>query len=57
MGRRLIREPAIRNPGDIRAASSLPGGTSGVPGTPFHVNLLPSWLTNDSFALEQDAAA
>jgi penicillin amidase len=46
----------LRAPGDIRAESSLPGGTSGVPGTPFYVNLLPSWLTNDSFALEQDAA-
>jgi penicillin G amidase len=47
----------LRAPGDIRAQSSLPGGTSGVPGTPFYVNLLPSWLTNDSFALEQGAPA
>jgi penicillin amidase len=47
----------LRAPGDIRASSSLPGGTSGVPGSPFYVNLLPEWLTNDSFALEQDAAA
>ena len=37
-------------------ASSLPGGTSGVPGTPFYVNLLPGWLTNDTFQLEQGAA-
>ncbi len=29
-----------RAPGDIHAESSLPGGTSGVPGTPFSVNLL-----------------
>jgi penicillin amidase len=46
-----------RGPGDVHAESSLPGGTSGVPGTPFHVNLLPGWLTNDSFTLQQDAAA
>ena len=45
-----------RGPGDIRASSSLPGGTSGVPGTPFYVNLLPGWLTNDTFQLEQGAA-
>jgi acyl-homoserine lactone acylase PvdQ len=36
--------------------SSLPGGTSGVPGTPFYVNLLPSWLTNDTFTWRLDAA-
>jgi penicillin G amidase len=46
-----------RAPGDVYAESSLPGGTSGVPGTPFYVNLLPSWLTNDTFTLEQAAAA
>jgi penicillin G amidase len=41
----------LRAPGDVRAVSSLPGGTSGVPGTPFYVNLLPGWLTNDAFEL------
>jgi penicillin amidase len=50
---RYVGEP--RAPGDVRASSSLPGGTSGVPGTPFYVNLLPGWLTNDSFRLEQGA--
>jgi penicillin G amidase len=50
---RYVSEP--RAPGDVRAASSLPGGTSGVPGSPFHVNLLPGWLTNDTFQLEQGA--
>jgi penicillin G amidase len=45
-----------RAPGDVRAESSLPGGTSGIPGTPFSVNLLPGWLTNDTFPLEQGAA-
>jgi penicillin G amidase len=51
---RYVSEP--RAPGDIRAESSLPGGTSGVPGTPFYVNLLPGWLSNDTFQLRQDAA-
>jgi penicillin amidase len=50
---RYVSEP--RAPGDIRAESSLPGGTSGVPGSPFYVNLLPSWLTNDTFEWRQDA--
>jgi hypothetical protein len=43
----------------VRAASSLPGGVSGVPlvgGAPFepnplYVNLLPGWLTNEAFPL------
>jgi penicillin amidase len=42
-----------RAPGDIHAESSLPGGTSGVPGTPYDVNLLGEWLTNDTFTWEQ----
>ncbi len=44
---RYVSEP--RAPGDIRAESSLPGGPSGVPGSPFYVNLLGEWLTNDTF--------
>jgi penicillin amidase len=51
---RYVSEP--RAPSDVRASSSLPGGTSGVPGTPFYVNLLPGWLTNDTFQLQQGAA-
>jgi penicillin G amidase len=35
----------------VRAASSWPGGTSGIPGTPFYVNLLPGYLTNDTVPL------
>ncbi len=35
----------------VYAESSLPGGTSGVPGSPYYVNLLPMWLTNDTFRL------
>ena len=29
--------------------SSLPGGESGVLGSPYYANLLPQWLTNDTF--------
>jgi penicillin amidase len=47
----------LRAPGDVRAESSLPGGASGVPGTPTSVNLLPSWLTNDTFAWVRGPAA
>jgi penicillin amidase len=43
-----------RAPEQVVAESSLPGGTSGVPGDPFYVNLLPRWLTNDTFPLRQD---
>jgi penicillin G amidase len=35
----------------IESVSSLPGGQSGVPGSPFYLNLLRRWLTNDSFPL------
>jgi penicillin G amidase len=46
----------LRAPGDIRAESSLPGGASGVPGSPSYVNLLPEWLTNDTFTWEASPA-
>ncbi len=49
---RFVGEP--RAPGRVEAESSLPGGTSGVPGEQFYVNLLPRWLTNDTFPLRQD---
>jgi penicillin G amidase len=42
----------LRRPGDVHAESSLPGGPSGVPGSPLYVNLLPEWLTNDTFTWE-----
>ncbi len=29
--------------------SSLPGGTSGLIGDPHYVDLLPEWLTNESY--------
>jgi penicillin amidase len=39
---------------DIESVTSLPGGESGVPGNPFYVNLLPHWLTNETFRLRTD---
>lgn len=33
----------------LRGVSSLPGGISGVLGSPFYVNLLPQWLTNHAY--------
>jgi penicillin amidase len=38
----------------IEAVSSLPGGASGELGSPFHLNLLGGWLTNEVFPLRQD---
>ena len=35
----------------MRAVSALPGGTSGILGSPFYFNLLPGWLVNDAFPL------
>jgi penicillin amidase len=35
----------------VTAQTSLPGGTSGIPGNPFYLNLLPGWLTADAFPL------
>jgi penicillin amidase len=33
--------------------ASLPGGQSGVPGSPFRINLLEDWLTNETHPLRQ----
>ncbi|HEY6004722.1 MAG TPA: penicillin acylase family protein, partial [Anaeromyxobacter sp.] len=38
----------------FRAVTSLPGGTSGVLGSPFYFNLLPAWLTNEAFPVSLD---
>ena len=37
--------------GGIQGQSSLPGGISGVITSPYYFNLLPMWLTNDTFPL------
>lgn len=40
-------------PGSIDAETSLPGGNSGVLGSPYYANLLGRWLTNDTYPLRQ----
>lgn len=40
-------------PGSIDAETSLPGGASGVLGSPYYANLLGRWLTNDTYPLRQ----
>lgn len=42
---------AGRGPGQIAGETALPGGISGVPGSPFYTNLLPRWLANDYYPL------
>ncbi|UCD77989.1 MAG: penicillin acylase family protein, partial [Desulfobacterales bacterium] len=37
-----------------QAATILPGGASGILGSPFYFNLLPLWLTNDTYPIKQD---
>ena len=44
--RRFVAQP---RPGGMDAISSLPGGTSETLGSPFYINLLPRWLTNDTY--------
>jgi penicillin G amidase len=39
---------------EFRAVTSLPGGTSGVLGSPFYANLLPAWLTDEAFPISLD---
>jgi penicillin amidase len=42
---------ASAGPPGVQAQSAWPGGTSGVLGSPFYLNLLPRWLTNDTIPL------
>lgn len=46
-----MRLVAQAGPGWVRGVSSLAGGVSGVLGSPRYANLLPGWLTNESFRL------
>jgi len=39
--------------GGMEGASSLPGGPSGVLGSPFYFNLLPAWLVNQAYPFLQ----
>jgi penicillin amidase len=40
----------------VTARSSLPGGTSALPDSRNYLNLLPMWLTNDSFPLNLEVS-
>jgi penicillin amidase len=40
---------AQAGPDGMRAVSALPGGTSEDLGSPYYMNLLPRWLTNDTY--------
>lgn len=54
--RRYVGQPGTGEPGPDKfftAETSLPGGMSGVPTSPFYANLLPRWLTNDTYPLRQ----
>jgi penicillin G amidase len=44
--RRFVAQPTVFG---MKARSSLPGGTSSTPGDRFYANLLPPWLTNESY--------
>ncbi|HET9694431.1 MAG TPA: penicillin acylase family protein [Steroidobacteraceae bacterium] len=48
--RRYVGAPGTA-PGTIDAETSLPGGMSGSPTSPFYANLLGRWLTNDTYPL------
>ena len=50
--RRYVGRPGNR-PGSIDAVTALPGGESGDLASPFYVNLLPLWLTNDGYPVLQ----
>jgi penicillin amidase len=50
--RRYVGQPR-RAPRRIEAETSLPGGESGVLGSPFYANLLEQWLINDTYKLRQ----
>ena len=45
---RFVAEAGV--PG-VRAESVWPGGTNGIPGSPFYLNMLPIYLTNDTVPL------
>jgi penicillin amidase len=45
---RFVAEAGVSG---VRAESCWPEGTSGIPGSPFYLNLLPKYLTNDTVPL------
>jgi penicillin amidase len=51
--RRFVAQEAA---GGMRAVSALPGGVSETLGSPYYLNLLPRWLTNDTYPVRLRAA-
>ena len=49
-----LRYVASIDSNGITSVSSLPGGQSGVPGSPFYADLLGRWLTNETIPLRTD---
>jgi penicillin amidase len=47
----VFRMVTTGGPGLMRGVSSVPGGVSGVLGSPHYADLLPGWLTNEAFPL------
>lgn len=43
-------------PSGVKTVTSLPGGVSGNPSSPWYVNLLRPWLTNDTFPIDVPVA-
>jgi penicillin amidase len=50
--RRYVGQPR-KGRNFIKAETILPGGSSGVLGSPFYANLLGRWLTNDTYPVRQ----
>ena len=42
---------ARAGPWQVKAVTSLPGGESAIPGSPFYLNLLEPWLRNETFRM------
>jgi len=53
--RRYVGEPGTA-PGSIVARTILPGGSSGVPGSPWYSNLMTRYLSNTSYPVRQSKA-
>jgi penicillin amidase len=51
--RRYVGQPGGTGTLVIQGETILPGGPSGVSGSPWSVNLLGRWLTNDTYPIRQ----
>ena len=56
--RRYVGEPGKKDGANRMVSETiLPGGNSGVLGSPFYSNLLGRWLTNDTYPVRAQNAA